>query len=107
MRRVIADVVYFLNDHMAFGGLQECDARSVSVPEHLGVAGFNGLAINDVLNKKLTTSISPRTLMGETGARMLVCRINGVETDESVCLPVELVPATRHAPRKTRPWTHS
>ena len=84
------DVLYFLNDHMAFGGLMACETLGLDVPRDIGIAGFNGLNINAVLNKPLTTSITPRTLMGATGARMLVAKILGARTEKSVCMPVEL-----------------
>ncbi|WP_136660732.1 LacI family DNA-binding transcriptional regulator [Nitratireductor sp. XY-223] len=84
------DVLYFLNDHMAFGGLMACEAHGLDVPRDIGIAGFNGLNINAVLKKPLTTSITPRTLMGATGARMLVAKILGAKTERSICMPVEL-----------------
>ena len=86
----VPDVLYFLNDHMAFGGLMACEALGLDVPRNIGIAGFNGLNINAVLNKPITTSVTPRALMGATGARMLLAKILGAKTDRSVCMPVEL-----------------
>lgn len=82
------DVLYFLNDHMAFGGMMECEASNLGVPEDIGIAGFNGLNINNVLPKPITTGITPRKEMGEQSARMLVCRILDVKTDPTLLLPV-------------------
>lgn len=84
------DVIYYLNDHMAFGGMMTCEQRGLRVPQHVGIVGFNGLNINTVLPKPLTTSVTPRTLMGTTGARLLVAKIRGAKTERSVIMPVEL-----------------
>lgn len=91
-RDELPDVVYFVNDHLAFGGLEECDAQGVRVPHDMGIVGFNGLNINNVMNRPVTTSITPRARMGEAGARMLVGAINGARVDHHVCLDVELSP---------------
>lgn len=84
------DVVCFLNDHMAFGGTMECERRGLDVPDDIGIVGFNGLNINEVLPKQITTSITPRTLMGANGAKMLVSKISGAKTDQSILMPVEI-----------------
>lgn len=84
------DVICFLNDHMAFGGTMECERRGLSVPDDIGIVGFNGLNINEVLSKRITTSVTPRTLMGATAARMLVARIYGARTEEKIRMPVEI-----------------
>lgn len=84
------DVVCFLNDHMAFGGMIECERRGLSVPERIGIVGFNGLNINEVLPKRITTSVTPRTLMGATAARMLVAKIHGAKTQEKIQMPVNI-----------------
>ncbi|MCP4999545.1 MAG: substrate-binding domain-containing protein [Hyphomicrobiales bacterium] len=86
------DVIYYLNDHMAFGGMMECEARGLRVPQDIGIVGHNGLNINRVLPKRITTSITPRTLMGATGARLLVARIKGAKTERKISMPVEVSP---------------
>lgn len=56
------DVLCFVNDHLAFGGLAACDAAGLSAPEDIGVVGFNGLNINNVLPRRLTTTATPREI---------------------------------------------
>lgn len=94
------DVICYLNDHMAFGGLMCCQAKGLSVPEDVGIIGFNGLDIGSVLPIKLTTVRTLRRLMGITGARNLLARINGVPTEQCKVLPLELIPG-----QTTRPQT--
>lgn len=85
------DVLCFLTDHLAFGGLMECAARGLEVPEAIGIVGFNDLGINDVLPQKLTTSRTPRAQIGETSARMLIAAMSGIRKARTVALPVEIV----------------
>lgn len=85
------DVLFYLNDHLAFGGLSACEARGLSVPRDLGIVGFNSLDLASVLPLPLTTVRTPRRTMGALGARQLLARIHGVGKRESIALPVELV----------------
>ncbi|WP_420861584.1 LacI family DNA-binding transcriptional regulator [Algirhabdus cladophorae] len=85
------DVVFYLNDHMAFGGMMAAQKLGIDVPGEMGVVGFNGLDINNVLPVTLTTVITPRRLMGIMGARSLLARIHGVKTERAVALPVQIV----------------
>lgn len=84
------DVLCYLNDHMAFGGLATCEARGLAVPDDIGVAGFNGLGINEVLPRRITTVVTPRRQMGEKGAQALLARIRGVKSARALGLTCEL-----------------
>jgi LacI family transcriptional regulator, gluconate utilization system Gnt-I transcriptional repressor len=86
------DCICYLNDHMAFGGLSTCEKSGLSVPGDIGIAGFNGLGINAVLPRPLTTVVTPRLLMGSMGARMLLARIHGAKVERRVVVPTELFP---------------
>ncbi|MEM9637142.1 MAG: LacI family DNA-binding transcriptional regulator [Pseudomonadota bacterium] len=93
------DIICYLNDHMAFGGLMCCQARGVSVPRDMGIIGFNQLDLASVLPRKLTTVRTLRRLMGITGATHLLARINGVPTEKSKPLPLELIPGETTRPQ--------
>lgn len=95
------DVFYFLNDHLAVGGLMACDTAGLEVPGEMGIAGFNGLNINNVLPRRLTTSITPRALMGKTAARMLVAALRGVRTEHKITMPVTIDPGATTGPKLT------
>ncbi|MEM8915076.1 MAG: LacI family DNA-binding transcriptional regulator, partial [Pseudomonadota bacterium] len=84
------DIIYFLNDHMAFGGMMACERYGLPVPERVAIVGFNGLNINAVLRKKITTSVTPRHQMGAKAAQMIVAKIFGARTDRHVQMPVEI-----------------
>lgn len=86
------DVIYFMNDHMALGGIIACEARGMKIPNDIGIAGFNDLALNRVLPLRVTTSATPRGEMGRKGAQALIARIKGVKKQPVQILPVELMP---------------
>ena len=92
MGRERPDCICYLNDHMAFGGLSTCEKQGLAVPEDIGIVGFNGLGINAVLPRPITTVVTPRLLMGSLGARMLLARIKGAKVDTRVIVPVALTP---------------
>ena len=95
------DIICYLNDHMAFGGLMCCQARGLKVPEDMGIVGFNGLDLASVLPMKLTTIRTLRRLMGITGARNLLARINGVPTERSKVLPLQFEPGQTTCPQRS------
>ena len=87
-RRDRPDVIFFVNDHLAFGGLSACETLGLSSPRDIGLVGFNDMDINAVLSRKLTTSRTPRARMGRIAAEHLVARLHGV----SVPRVTELTP---------------
>lgn len=86
------DVICYLHDNMAFGGLMYCEQHGISCPENIGIVGYNGLAINDVLKKRITTSITPRYKMGEDSASLLIARILGAKTKRTISHSVQIDP---------------
>ncbi len=72
------DVVFFLTDNMAFGGMMAARAAGLDVPGDVGIVGFNGLDLTTVLPEPITTLHTPRRQIGVTGVRHLLARLNGV-----------------------------
>lgn len=98
------DLVFFLSDHFAFAGLMACQANGISVPEEVGMVGFNSLNITGVLPTKLTTVITPRREMGVRGAQALIARMNGIKSDLSVKLDPKIIyGATTRSPNPASP----
>lgn len=73
------DVIFFVNDHLAFGGMSACTELGLSTPDDIGLIGFNDMDVTAVLPRKLTTSRTPRSRMGQIAAQHLIARMNGVE----------------------------
>ncbi len=92
LRDVRPDVVFYLNDLMAFGGTTVLQGMGLRVPEDIGVVGFNALGLNTVLPVPLTTMSTPRRRMGVLGARNLLARLHGVEGERAVALPATVEP---------------
>ncbi len=90
-RRDPPDVVFFLNDHMAFGGLVAALTAGDDVPGSLGIVGFNRLDLTCVLDRRITTMETPRRQMGLAGARNLLARLHGVRPERTVTLPCRVV----------------
>jgi LacI family gluconate utilization system Gnt-I transcriptional repressor len=86
------DVVFCLNDHIAFGALMACRGFGLNVPDDIGIVGFNGLPITNVLPVELTTMLTPRREMGVMAARAILSRLNGVSTPRHRCLIGTVVP---------------
>lgn len=84
------DCLFFLNDHLAFGGVCACEALNIAIPERVGIVGFNNLGINNVLNRKITTIATDRVALGEMAAQRLLARINGAKTPPTTRVPVRL-----------------
>ncbi len=95
----LPDVMFFLNDNMAFGGMMAAEKAGLKVPSDIGVVGFNGLDLTTVLNRTLTTMRTPRRDIGLIGARNLLARLNGVAPDASVRLPCKILPGETTRPQ--------
>ncbi len=74
----LPQVIHYLNDAMAIGGLRALYAAGVAVPETVSVIGFNGTSLRHELRTRLTTFEVPVRDMGEHAARAVIG-----STDES------------------------
>ncbi|MGB3405907.1 MAG: LacI family DNA-binding transcriptional regulator [Jannaschia sp.] len=88
------DVLFFLTDNMAFGGMMALQKLGLRVPEDIGVVGFNGLDLTTVLPRPITTMASPRRQIGLVGARHLLARLNGISPPKVTRLPCSFVPGS-------------
>lgn len=86
------DVVFFQTDHLAFGGMMAAERAGMRVPDDIGIVGFNGLDLTEVLPRPLTTMITPRRQMGLVGACNVLARMNRAKVAAVTCLRTTLVP---------------
>ncbi|SFJ43559.1 LacI family DNA-binding transcriptional regulator [Jannaschia pohangensis] len=86
------DVVCFLTDNMAFGGLMAAQRAGLDVPGDIGITGFNGLDLTTVMTAPITTLRTPRRQIGVQGAKHLLARLNGLTPAPVTVLPCELLP---------------
>lgn len=84
--------VFAANDEMAAGVVDAAIAATLSVPEDLGVVGFDDTRIAQLTRPRLTTVRVPMADMGATAIDLLCKRLK--ETDrpaERIILPTELI----------------
>lgn len=92
------DAVFVGNNLMAVGALECLVARGVSVPDQLGIVGFDDLPWADLVRPALTTVGQPTYELGRTAAQLLADRITDPQrSPNTVVLKTELhVRATSH-----------
>lgn len=71
-RHTKLEVVYFANDDMAIGGYFHCQAKGISIPDHLALFGHNGSDEGQLLPQPLSTVRAPRLAVGKIGAKLLL-----------------------------------
>lgn len=86
------DAIFATSDSIAIGVLGVARDRGLSIPDHLGVVGYNDIPVAAQLPVPLTTVITPAHDIGATGVRLLLSCIGDPGTArEDVILPVTLV----------------
>ncbi len=69
--------VFAANDQIAIALYRAATAVGLSVPQDLGIIGFDNLDISEHLDPPLTTVAQPFLKIGQTAAEMLIERIEG------------------------------
>ena len=88
------DCIFYQNDTMAFGGMQYCTTKGLSVPEDIGIAGWGDLPIAAVLPKRLTSMNVPHLKLGRTAAEMMMSRLSGEPTPLVRDIGFSLIPGS-------------
>lgn len=85
------DALFAFTDTLAIGAMNRLRELGVRVPQDVGVAGFSGTDISEIVHPRLTTVASPLFEMGCQAARLLLERINqpGIAT-RSIVLDAEI-----------------
>ncbi|MCE8032229.1 MAG: substrate-binding domain-containing protein [Halomonas sp.] len=76
------DGIFCTNDDVAVGAYFECLRRGIRVPEQMGIAGFHGHDMGQVMTPRLASVVTPRQAIGERAARELLARIQGQATQD-------------------------
>ena len=71
------EAVFFANDDLAAGALFECQRRGIRVPHQLAIMGFNDQEIASSMIPTITSVSTPRRLIGQIAAQMLVEQLQG------------------------------
>ena len=78
------DAVFCTNDDIAVGVMLYCHQQGIAIPADVAVVGYNGLNIGAAMSPVLTSVVTPREIMGETSARLLMSRLAGEAISESM-----------------------
>ena len=74
------DFLYFSNDLIGAGGLLYLIGKGISIPNQIGLAGFNGVELLKGLPRQLATMDACRSEIGRKAAEMIVQQVNDPKT---------------------------
>ena len=74
------DFLYFSNDLIGAGGLLYLIEKGISIPNQIGLAGFNGVELLKGLPRQLATMDACRSKIGRKAAEMIVQQVNDPKT---------------------------
>jgi LacI family transcriptional regulator len=84
--------VFAANDEMAAGIIAGANAKGLTIPNELGVVGFDDTRVAQIIKPPLTTVRVPMSKMGATAIELLCQRISEpARPPATVSLPAELV----------------
>jgi LacI family transcriptional regulator, gluconate utilization system Gnt-I transcriptional repressor len=87
------DFLYYSNDMIGAGGLLYCLEAGMSVPDQIGLAGFNGVELLDGLPRKLATMDACRREIGRKAAEIVARKQVSAEDGHA---RIELLPTLQH-----------
>ncbi|WP_411676067.1 LacI family DNA-binding transcriptional regulator [Caproicibacter sp.] len=81
------------DDYAALGGIEAIEAAGLKIPEDISIAGYDGIALSQVIKPQLTTLQQDTDRMGREAARRLIAQIENPLTTivESVTLTGTLI----------------
>jgi LacI family transcriptional regulator len=63
------------DDYAALGGIEAIEAAGLRIPEDVSIAGYDGIALSQVIKPRLTTLEQDTTMLGREAARRLIEQI--------------------------------
>jgi len=95
------------NDIAAIGAIRALRDANLSVPEDVSVVGFDDIQVAAYHSPRLTTIRQPLHDMGETAARILIQRMQGLKDYPEFAVSPELIIRETTAPPKARSRRHA
>lgn len=88
------ECIFYQNDAMAFGGLQYCEGKGLSVPTDIGIAGWGDLPISSVMNRRLTSCHVSHLKLGQKAAEVMMGRLMDEPVQTSTDIGFRLIPGS-------------
>ncbi|WP_105902737.1 gluconate operon transcriptional repressor GntR [Vibrio gangliei] len=95
------DGIFCTNDDLAVGAIYECQRLGIQVPQDIGIAGFHGHDLSNIMVPKLATVVTPREQIGVISAQQILNRLNGkpiVNSTIDLGFIIELRDSISHKP---------
>lgn len=86
-----ADMIYYMDDKMALGGMAWCQRKGISVPKDIGIAGWGGHEAASIQPQRLTTTAIPVLQIGKLSAEQMVRSLSGEDYEKVCAVPAKLV----------------
>ena len=86
------DFLYYSNDMIGAGGLLYCIEKGYSIPDRIGLAGFNAVEILDGLPMRLATMDTRRLEIGREAARIIAARTRGAPCEDRIIMDAAFDP---------------
>ena len=88
------DCILFPDDYSYLGGLRALQEAGLKIPEDISAAGYDGIALADMVTPKLTTYRQDTKALGKSAAAKLIELIEHPKTaiPEQIIVPGSLVP---------------
>jgi LacI family transcriptional regulator len=83
--------IFVANNEMMAGTLSAVRQRKVKVPRELSLVGFDDARWAQYLEPPLTVVSQPAELMGQKAAQLLLTRLNGRATAQTIVFTPELI----------------
>ena len=96
------DSVFCINDDLALGALFEAQRMGLSVPNQLGIIGFNDLEFAAAAEPGLSSVYTPRAEMGRRAAELVLASLRGETHETAIRLDCVLRPRGSTARGKTK-----
>lgn len=91
-KNVEFDAIFCANDLIAIGAIKELKNLKKSIPKDVGILGFDGIYIGEIIDPKLSTIKQPNYMMGYKSAEVLIDIINKNTTNnKDIILDTELI----------------
>lgn len=90
-RKVKFDAIIAVNDNLAWGALEELQARDIRVPEDIAVIGFDNFDFSAHSSPPLSTVSQPLYEQGARAVEHLLDLVQKKETPKQIVVPTEMV----------------